>query len=178
MMILNENLFEEYDWNPDDASSDLIDMESDKPENQLTISLEEDYSPSFPQWLLKEKHLLNALNKHGVDLANAQFIEVEAPESAYAPEIKDQNLLKVYRLKSGNERWPRYIVYIPGYNDGEYFDLLGNGKSPALKYYSMKQLLAHTVNFGFIDISKSSNMNYDKRKERRDFKKGAFDLDR
>ena len=178
-MILNENLFEEYDWNPDDASSDLIDMESDKPENQpINMNLEEDFSKYLPDWLIKSKGMINMLDKRGIDLANVEFIGADIPKNGHDPDIKNPDLLKVYHLEYGNPSHPSHIVYIPGYNDAESIDLLHNGRYAALKYYSVKQLLDHTIDFGYIDLTKASNTKYDKVKERRDYKKGAFNLDR
>lgn len=175
-MLLNENLFEKYDWNPDDASNDMIDMESDKPENQ-NINLEEDFSSSLPDWIIKNRTIINLLSKHNIDLNKVKFIETSPPTSGWDPTIKNTNLLKVYRLKS-DSKYPSYEVYIPGYNDDLHFDLEGGFRYKSITSYSTKQLLAHTVNFGYIDLSDASNTNYQIKKDRFNAKKDDLNIDR
>lgn len=175
-MILNEKLFECF--NPDDEATDMLDLEADKKE----VGLQEDFSPSFPKWLtnaIKIDNVGNYLSQQGIDLNKAEFIETDPPVNGWDPKAKDPNLIKVFYLKTENERYPNYQLYIPGYyGDTKQFDLSGNYGGIQLKTYSMKQLANHTAAFGYIDISNSKNTNFKLRKERRDVQAGDINLKR
>lgn len=175
-MILNEKLFECF--NPDDESTDNLDLEADKKKDEL----QEDFSPSFPKWLtnaIERDNIGDYLSKQGIDLNKAEFIESDPPISGWDPKAKDPNLIKVFYLKTDNERYPSYQLYIPGYyGDTKQFDLSGNYRGISLKTYSMKQLANHTEAFGYIDIGDSKNTNIDLRKEREISKAGDINLDR
>ena len=175
-MILNEKLFECF--NPDDEATDMLDLEADKKE----MELKEDFSPSFPKWLvnaIKKYNIGDYLSKQGIDLNKAEFIESDPPVNGWDPKAKDPNLIKVFYLKDDNERYPNYRLYIPGYyGDTEQFDLSGNYKGIQLKTYSMKQLANHAEAFGYIDISDSKNTTFKIRKERRDAQAGDINLKR
>ena len=175
-MILNEKLFECF--NPDDEATDMLDLEADKKE----MELQEDFSPSFPKWLvnaIKKYNIGDYLSKQGIDLNKAEFIESDPPVNGWDPKAKDPNLIKVFYLKDDNERYPNYRLYIPGYyGDTEQFDLSGNYKGIQLKTYSMKQLANHAEAFGYIDISDSKNTTFKIRKERRDAQAGDINLKR
>lgn len=175
-MILNEKLFECF--NPDDEATDMLDLEADKKE----MELKEDFSPSFPKWLvnaIKKYNIGDYLSKQGIDLNKAEFIESDPPVNGWDPKAKDPNLIKVFYLKDDNERYPNYRLYIPGYyGDTEQFDLSGNYKGIQLKTYSMKQLANHAEAFGYIDISDSKNTTFKIRKERRDVQAGDVNLKR
>ena len=175
-MILNEKLFECF--NPDDEATDMLDLEADKKE----VELQEDFSPSFPKWLtnaIERDNVGNYLSQQGIDLNKAEFIETDPPVNGWDPKAKDPNLIKVFYLKTENERYPHYQLYIPGYyGDTKQFDLSGNYGGIQLKTYSMKQLANHTEAFGYIDISNSKNTNFKLRKERRDVQAGDINLKR
>lgn len=175
-MILNEKLFECF--NPDDEATDMLDLEADKKE----VELQEDFSPSFPKWLtntIKKDNVGNYLSQQGIDLNKAEFIESDPPVNGWDPKAKNPNLIKVFYLKTENERYPNYQLYIPGYyGDTKQFDLSGNYGGIQLKTYSMKQLANHTEAFGYIDISNSKNTNFKLRKERRDVQAGDINLKR
>lgn len=175
-MILNEKLFECF--NPDDEATDRLDLEADKKE----MELQEDFSPSFPKWLvnaIKKYNIGDYLSKQGIDLNKAEFIESDPPVNGWDPKAKDPNLIKVFYLKDDNERYPHYRLYIPGYyGDTEQFDLSGNYKGIQLKTYSMKQLANHAEAFGYIDISDSKNTTFKLRKERDKIKSGDINLNR
>lgn len=175
-MILNEKLFECF--NPDDEATDMLDLEGDKKE----VELQEDFSPSFPKWLInaiKRDNIGDYLSKQGIDLNKAEFIESDPPVNGWDPKAKDPNLIKVFYLKDDNERYPAYQLYIPGYyGDTKQFDLSGNYRGIQLKTYSMKQLANHAEAFGYIDISNSKNTNFKLRKERRDAQAGDINLKR
>lgn len=175
-MILNEKLFECF--NPDDEATDMLDLEADKKE----VGLQEDFSPSFPKWLtnaIKIDNVGHYLSQQGIDLNKAEFIETDPPVNGWDPKAKDPNLIKVFYLKTENERYPDYQLYIPGYyGDTKQFDLSGNYGGIQLKTYSMKQLANHTEAFGYIDISNSKNTNFKLRKERRDVQAGDVNLKR
>lgn len=175
-MILNEKLFECF--NPDDEATDMLDLEADKKE----MELKEDFSPSFPKWLvnaIKKYNIGDYLSKQGIDLNKAEFIESDPPVNGWDPKAKDPNLIKVFYLKDDNERYPNYRLYIPGYyGDTEQFDLSGNYRGIQLKTYSMKQLANHAEAFGYIDISDSKNTTFKIRKERRDAQAGDINLKR
>ena len=175
-MILNEKLFECF--NPDDDATDMLDLEADKKE----VGLQEDFSPSFPKWLtnaIERDNVGNYLSQQGIDLNKAEFIETDPPVNGWDPKAKDPNLIKVFYLKTENERYPHYQLYIPGYyGDTKQFDLSGNYGGIQLKTYSMKQLANHTEAFGYIDISNSKNTNFKLRKERRDVQAGDINLKR
>ena len=111
-------------------------MESDKPENQ-TIELEEDFSSSLPDWITKNRSIINLLSKRNIDLNKVKFIETNPPTSGWDPTIKNTNLLKVYRLKS-DSKYPSYEVYIPGYNDDLHLDLEGGFRYKSITSYSTK----------------------------------------
>lgn len=125
-MILNEKLFECF--NPDDEASDMLDLEADKKEAEL----QEDFSPSFPKWLsnaIKRDNIGDYLSKQGIDLNRAEFIEADPPVNGWDPRAKDPNLIKVFYLKTENDNYPSYQLYIPGYyGDTKQFDLSGNYK--------------------------------------------------
>lgn len=175
-MILNEKLFECF--NPDDEATDMLDLKADKKE----VELQEDFSPSFPKWLtnaIKRDNVGHYLSQQGIDLNKAEFIETDPPVNGWDPKAKDPNLIKVFYLKTENERYPHYQLYIPGYyGDTKQFDLSGNYGGIQLKTYSMKQLANHTEAFGYIDISNSKNTNFKLRKERRDVQAGDVNLKR
>lgn len=175
-MILNEKLFECF--NPDDEATDRLDLEADKKE----MELQEDFSPSFPKWLInaiKRDNIGDYLSKQGIDLNKAEFIESDPPVNGWDPKAKDPNLIKVFYLKDDSERYPHYQLYIPGYyGDTKQFDLSGNYKGIQLKTYSMKQLANHAEAFGYIDISNSKNTNFKLRKERNKAKSGDINLNR
>ncbi len=175
-MILNEKLFECF--NPDDEATDRLDLEADKKQ----MELQEDFSPSFPKWLvnaIKKYNIGDYLSKQGIDLNKAEFIESDPPVNGWDPKAKDPNLIKVFYLKDDNERYPHYRLYIPGYyGDTEQFDLSGNYKGIQLKTYSMKQLANHAEAFGYIDISDSKNTTFKIRKERNNIKSGDINLNR
>ena len=175
-MILNEKLFECF--NPDDEATDMLDLEADKKE----VELQEDFSPSFPKWLTNAIKLDNVghyLSQQGIDLNKAEFIESDPPVNGWDPKAKDPNLIKVFYLKTENDRYPSYQLYIPGYyGDVKQFDLSGNYRGVQLKTYSMKQLANHAEAFGYIDISDSKNTNFKLRKERRDVQAGDINLKR
>lgn len=175
-MILNEKLFECF--NPDDEATDMLDLEADKKE----MELKEDFSPSFPKWLvnaIKRDNVGDYLSKQGIDLNKAEFIESDPPVNGWDPKAKDPNLVKVFYLKDDNEKYPHYQLYIPGYyGDTKQFDLSGNYGGVQLKTYSMKQLANHTEAFGYIDISDSKNTNFKIRKERNKIKSGDINLNR
>lgn len=175
-MILNEKLFECF--NPDDEATDRLDLEADKRE----LELQEDFSPSFPKWLSKaieRDNIGDYLSRQGIDLNKAEFIETDPPVNGWDPKVKDPNLIKVFYLKTDNERYPHYQLYIPGYyGDTKQFDLSGNYRGIQLKTYSMKQLANHAEAFGYIDISNSKNTNFKLRKERRDVQAGDVNLKR
>lgn len=175
-MILNEKLFECF--NPDDEANDMLDLEADKKE----VELQEDFSPSFPKWLtnaIKRDNVGRYLSQQGIDLNKAEFIESDPPVNGWDPKAKDPNLIKVFYLKTENDRYPSYQLYIPGYyGDVKQFDLSGNYRGVQLKTYSMKQLANHAEAFGYIDISDSKNTNFKLRKERRDVQAGDINLKR
>ena len=175
-MILNEKLFECF--NPDDEATDMLDLEADKKE----MELKEDFSPSFPKWLvnaIKRDNVGDYLSKQGIDLNKAEFIESDPPVNGWDPKAKDPNLVKVFYLKDDNEKYPHYQLYIPGYyGDTKQFDLSGNYGGVQLKTYSMKQLANHTEAFGYIDISDSKNTNFKIRQERNKIKSGDINLNR
>lgn len=175
-MILNEKLFECF--NPDDEATDMLDLEADKKE----VELQENFSPSFPKWLtnaIERDNVGNYLSQQGIDLNKAEFIETDPPVNGWDPKAKDPNLIKVFYLKTENERYPHYQLYIPGYyGDTRQFDLSGNYRGIQLKTYSMKQLANHAEAFGYIDISNSKNTNFKLRKERRDVQAGDVNLKR
>lgn len=175
-MILNEKLFECF--NPDDEATDRLDLEADKKE----MELQEDFSPSFPKWLvnaIKKDNIGDYLSKQGIDLNKAEFIESDPPVNGWDPKAKDPNLIKVFYLKDDSERYPHYQLYIPGYyGDTKQFDLSGNYKGIQLKTYSMKQLANHAEAFGYIDISDSKNTTFKIRKERNKAKSGDINLNR
>lgn len=175
-MILNEKLFECF--NPDDEATDRLDLEADKKQ----MELQEDFSPSFPKWLvnaIKRDNIGDYLSKQGIDLNKAEFIESDPPVNGWDPKAKDPNLIKVFYLKDDSERYPHYQLYIPGYyGDTKQFDLSGNYKGIQLKTYSMKQLANHAAAFGYIDISDSKNTTFKIRKERNKAKSGDINLNR
>lgn len=175
-MILNEKLFECF--NPDDEANDMLNLEADKKE----VELQEDFSPSFPKWLsnaIKRDNVGRYLSQQGIDLNKAEFIESDPPVNGWDPKAKDPNLIKVFYLKTENDRYPSYQLYIPGYyGDVKQFDLSGNYRGVQLKTYSMKQLANHAEAFGYIDISNSKNTNFKLRKERRDSQAGDINLKR
>lgn len=175
-MILNEKLFECF--NPDDEATDRLDLEADKKE----MELQEDFSPSFPKWLInaiKRDNIGDYLSKQGIDLNKAEFIESDPPVNGWDPKAKDPNLIKVFYLKNDNESYPHYQLYIPGYyGDTKQFDLSGNYRGIQLKTYSMKQLANHAAAFGYIDISDSKNTTFKIRKERNKAKSGDINLNR
>lgn len=175
-MILNEKLFECF--NPDDEATDMLDLEADKKK----VELQEDFSPSFPKWLtnaIKRDNVGRYLSQQGIDLNKAEFIESDPPVNGWDPKAKDPNLIKVFYLKTENDRYPSYQLYIPGYyGDVKQFDLSGNYRGVQLKTYSMKQLANHAEAFGYIDISDSKNTNFKLRKERRDVQAGDINLKR
>lgn len=175
-MILNEKLFECF--NPDDEATDMLDLKADKKE----VELQEDFSPSFPKWLtnaIKRDNVGNYLSQQGIDLNKAEFIETDPPVNGWDPKAKNPNLIKVFYLKTENDRYPSYQLYIPGYyGDTKQFDLSGNYGGIQLKTYSMKQLANHAEAFGYIDISNSKNTNFKLRKERRDVQAGDINLKR
>ena len=175
-MILNEKLFECF--NPDDEATDMLDLKADKKE----VELQEDFSPSFPKWLtnaIKRDNVGNYLSWQGIDLNKAEFIETDPPVNGWDPKAKNPNLIKVFYLKTENDRYPSYQLYIPGYyGDTKQFDLSGNYGGIQLKTYSMKQLANHAEAFGYIDISNSKNTNFKLRKERRDVQAGDINLKR
>lgn len=146
------------------------------------MELQEDFSPSFPKWLvnaIKKYNIGDYLSKQGIDLNKAEFIESDPPVNGWDPKAKDPNLIKVFYLKDDNERYPHYRLYIPGYyGDTEQFDLSGNYKGIQLKTYSMKQLANHAEAFGYIDISDSKNTTFKIRKERNNIKSGDINLNR
>lgn len=175
-MILNEKLFECF--NPDDEATDMLDLKADKKE----VELQEDFSPSFPKWLsnaIKKDNIGHYLSQQGIDLNKAEFIESDPPVNGWDPKAKDPNLIKVFYLKTENDIYPAYQLYIPGYyGDTRQFDLSGNYRGIQLKTYSMKQLANHAEAFGYIDISDSKNTNFKLRKERRDVQAGDVNLKR
>lgn len=175
-MILNEKLFECF--NPDDEATDRLDLEADKKQ----MELQEDFSPSFPKWLInaiKKDNIGDYLSKRGIDLNKAEFIESDPPVNGWDPKAKDPNLIKVFYLKDDSERYPHYQLYIPGYyGDAKQFDLSGNYRGIQLKTYSMKQLANHAEAFGYIDISDSKNSNTALRNERSLSKLGDINLTR
>lgn len=175
-MILNEKLFECF--NPDDEATDMLDLEADKKE----MELQEDFSPSFPKWLInaiKRDNIGDYLSKQGIDLNKAEFIESDPPVNGWDPKAKDPNLIKVFYLKDDSESYPHYQLYIPGYyGDAKQFDLSGNYRGIQLKTYSMKQLANHAEAFGYIDISDSKNTTFKIRKERNKAKSGDINLNR
>lgn len=175
-MILNEKLFECF--NPDDEATDMLDLEADKKEAEL----QEDFSPSFPKWLtnaIKRDNVGDYLSNQGIDLNKAEFIESDPPVNGWDPRAKDPNLIKVFYLKTENDKYPSYQLYIPGYyGDTKQFDLSGSYKGIQLKTYSMKQLANHAAAFGYIDIGDARNSNMALRKERRLSKSGDINLDR
>lgn len=173
-MILNENLFECF--NPDDLSTDKLDLEADEREKEL----KEDFSSYFPTWFTKNLSPRDkgALSKAGVDLNKADFIEDDPPISGWDPRLKNNNYIPVYLVKGGGSIGST-LLYIPGIiNDNSSEDLLGNGSYIALKNYSKKQIGEHSINFGYIDMSVSSNSNKDLKKARELAKKGDINLDR
>lgn len=146
------------------------------------MELQEDFSPSFPKWLInaiKRDNIGDYLSKQGIDLNKAEFIESDPPVNGWDPKAKDPNLIKVFYLKNDNENYPHYQLYIPGYyGDTKQFDLSGNYRGIQLKTYSMKQLANHAAAFGYIDISDSKNTTFKIRKERNKAKSGDINLNR
>lgn len=144
-------------------------------------SLTEDFG-TFPDWLKdffnKDKVLKSKLNKYGLDLANATFISGQLPRNARDPAFRDPSRLAVFRMS--DRPGGRYeVIYIPGFTDPTvYPDENNRWNRYNASAISKKKLLELTLEYGYIDMSDSSNSNLALRKQRYDAKSGMISRDR
>lgn len=139
-------------------------VEYDHIDEQLT----EDFSSSLPQWLRK-KYIAQALyKKKGVDLANVEYVGDVLPANARDKRVQDSTKISCFLLK------PRYggeFVWVKGLNDDDYLDL-GDGYR-AIKYYSMKTILDHAIEYGYIDLTDEQNRVGGLQRMRKDRQRGV-----
>ena len=124
--------------------------------------LKEDFSPSLPDWLKKDKLILRKLLNTGIALDKAQFIETELPETS-------RQLTTMANAGKLPVLYVRGDVYIPGVNDE---DRASFGKRRSFARTAIKDILDNTSNFGYIDLGNKENLMKALRDERKEQKAG------
>lgn len=141
-------------------------------ESMKKKNLKEDISKDIPDWLYKElikdKGLGARILGSAFNVDTMKYTKDTFPVSNRDPRLKDPNRLNIYRVQFDDRYNPE--VYIPGAID--------NGTSWNYDYrpiskIPMKDLLANTIEFGYIDLTDKDNLNSQKKVDRRASKKDS-----
>lgn len=114
-----------------------------------------------------------------IDLQNAEFVTAPIPQNARDPILKNPDYLLIFHVLRDKGVAPEQTkeqIYIKGINDNDKFWSDDKGNDIPFKYQSMKTLLAHTVDFCYVDKSDPKNvkdislLKNDRRKEQDNFR--------
>lgn len=159
--------FSSYTGFDDDEDLEDIDF-NECSELTLKNQLNESYK-NFPRWLTDYfdnhrdgKAVKNRLSNQGIDLANASYTKAPFPRSNRDPVLKDPNRLTVYRLYDGR----RENIYIVGVNCPKVYTPQRQWGYTDVVNLPMKDILDMAIEYGYIDLGNSENLNRDVRRER------------
>lgn len=130
------------------------------------IRIVESFSKELPSWLVKDKNAVKYLNSKNIDLNKATYVPDRMISSGRDKRLKDSNKIQVFKLEDGS-------VYIVGCPVSPYIRV-GNRWDYANRF-SMKTIASIADEYGYIDISDSTNTNTDLKAQRRDAKAGSID---
>lgn len=133
----------------------------------MAVKVLEVFSDNLPSFLTNNTDVADALNRRGIDLANATYTRDTPPRSGRDPKISDPNRKSVYRLKDGQ-------VYIPGIYD-PYVRINNDSNYVYASKLSGKNLLSFTDEYGYIDATDPSNFKTDKQRQRAAARSGSVD---
>ena len=141
-------------------------------ESMKKKSLKEDISKDVPEWLYKEltKNKGSIARRLGdrFNVDTMKYTKDTFPVSNRDPRLKDPHRLNIYRVQFDDRYDPG--VYIP--------DVVDNGTFRNYEYkpvskLPMKDLLANTIEFGYIDLTDENNLNRQKKLDRINSKKNS-----
>ena len=144
-------------------------------ESMKKKDLKEDISKDIPDWLYKgltkNKGLVARSLGNRFNVDTMKYTKDTFPVSNRDPRLKDPNRLNIYRVQFDDRSDPD--IYIPGvWDSGTSWDY----DYKLISKLPMKDLLANTIEFGYIDLTDEDNLNRQKKVNRTNSKKGS-DLD-
>lgn len=134
------------------------------------VYLKEDLDPSLPPWLIKElkdenSPLKSFLLERNVALDKVKFIQSDFPSTSN----------QVTKMKEMG-KWPIFLInnrdiYMPGIYGDNNWDLKRNSR---YKNIPMKDIIADSTDFGYIDLKLPSNLSLDIKAQRKQERKDVI----